>query len=83
MRGYENWATIFMWVGASAITLYVFNMIVGFYPLAQRLVGGDVGRLADTYLVQGTGQFIAAALGMTMAILAARFLYRRKIFLRV
>jgi hypothetical protein len=72
-----------MWVGASAITLYVFNMIVGFYPIAQRLVGGDVGRLADAYLAPGAGQFIAALLGMAMAVAAARFLYRRKIFLRV
>lgn len=83
VRGYKNWAAVFMWVGASAITLYVFNVIVGFYPIAQRLVGGDVARLADAYLVPGAGQFIAAVLGMAMAIAAARFLYRRKIFLRV
>ena len=72
-----------MWVGASAITLYVFNMIAGFYPIAQRIVGGDIARLADAHLVQGAGQFIAALLGMGMAVAAAHFLYRRKIFLRV
>jgi predicted acyltransferase len=83
VRGYKDWVAIFMWVGASAITLYVFNMIVGFYPLAKRLVGGDVARSADAYLVPGAGKFIAAVLGMGMAVAAARFLYRRKIFLRV
>jgi predicted acyltransferase len=83
VRGCKHWAAVFMWVGASAITLYVFNVIVGFYPIAQRLVGGDVARLADAYLVPGAGQFIAAVLGMAMAVAAARFLYRRKIFLRV
>jgi predicted acyltransferase len=83
VRGHKDWAAIFMWVGASAITLYVFNMIVGFYPLAKRLVGGDVARMADAYLVAGAGKFIAAVLGMAMAVAAARFLYRRKIFLRV
>lgn len=83
VRGYKAWAAVFMWVGASAITLYVFNMIVGFYPIAQRLVGGDVARLADAYLAPGAGQFIAAISGMAMAVAAARFLYRRKIFLRV
>ena len=83
VRGYRAWPVVFMWVGASAIVLYVFNMITGFYPLAQRIVGADVARLADTYLVQGAGQFFAAALGMAMAIAAARFLYRRRIFLRV
>jgi predicted acyltransferase len=83
VRGYKTWAAVFIWIGASAITLYVFNIIVGFYPIAQRIVGGDLGRLADMYLVQGAGQFIAAALGLAMAVAAARFLYRRKIFLRV
>ena len=83
VRGYHAWAAVFMWVGASAITLYVFNMLVGFYPLALRIVGGDVGKLADAYLVEGAGQFLAAAVGMAMAVAAARFLYRRKIFLRV
>jgi len=83
VRGYKAWATAFMWIGASAIVLYVFNMIVGFYPIAKRIVGGDVARVADTYLVQGAGQFIAAALGLAIAVAAARFLYQRKIFLRV
>ena len=83
VRGYKAWATVFKWIGASSITLYVFNMLVGFYPLGLRLVGGDVKALADTYLVQGAGEFIAASLGLTLAILAARFLYRRKIFLRL
>jgi len=44
---------------------------------------GDAARLADAYLVPGAGRFIAAVLGMAMAVAAARFLYRRKIFLRV
>ena len=83
VRGYKTWAAVFMWVGASAITLYVFNIIVGFYPIARRIVGGDAARLADAYLVPGAGRFIAAVLGMAMAVAAARFLYRRKIFLRV
>jgi predicted acyltransferase len=83
VRSYKAWAAVFMWVGASAITLYVFNMIAGFYPLAQRLVGGDLGNWADAYLVKGTGQFMASVLGLAMAVAAAHFLYRRKIFLRV
>jgi predicted acyltransferase len=83
VRGYKAWAATFIWIGASAITLYVLNMLVGFHPIAQRIVGGDVAALMDTYLVKGAGEFIAASLGLTLAVLAARFLYRRKIFLRV
>jgi predicted acyltransferase len=83
VRGYKTWAVIFIWVGASAIVLYVFNMVVGFYPMAQRIVGGDLAGLADAYLVPGAGEFIASSLGIAMAVAAAGFLYRRKIFLRV
>jgi predicted acyltransferase len=83
VRSYRAWAAVFIWVGASAIVLYVFNMITGFYPLAQRIVGGDLGKLADAYLVPGTGQFMASVLGLAIAVAAAHFLYRRKIFLRV
>ena len=83
VRGYVKWAKAFIWVGASAIVLYVFNHIAGFFPIAQRIAGGEVAALQDAYLIKGAGEFIAAALGLTLAVLAARFLYRRKIFLRV
>jgi len=34
----RSWATIFIWIGASAITLYFINGIVGFQPLVTQLV---------------------------------------------
>jgi predicted acyltransferase len=83
VRGYRAWAAAFMWVGASAITLYIFNFVAGFYPLAERVIGGDVAGLADTWLAPGAGQFFTALLGLAMAVAAARFLYQRRIFLRV
>ena len=83
VRGYKTWASAFVWIGASAITLYIFNFIAGFYPLAERVIGGDVARLADTYLAPGAGQFFTALLGLALAVAAARFLYQRRIFLRV
>ncbi|MPZ57687.1 MAG: hypothetical protein GEU91_14545 [Rhizobiales bacterium] len=82
-RGRRGWASVFMWIGASAITLYLINMIVGFERIAIRLVGGDVGRLLDQYVSQGAGRFVAHAVGLTLAIALACFLSRRKIFLRV
>jgi predicted acyltransferase len=81
--GRKAWATAFLWVGASAIVLYVFNMIAGFHPLAMRLVGGDVARFLDQQVTQGMGNFIGAVVTLGLAIAAGRFLYRRKIFLRV
>ena len=81
--GYKAWSTTFIWVGASAILLYLLNMIVGFQPLATRLVGGDIGLWLDDTFASGTGALVSHALGLAFAIGLAGFLYRRKIFLRV
>ena len=79
----RSWATIFIWIGASAITLYLINGIVGFQPLATQLVGGDVGSFVDSHLTPGAGSLLAHAVGLLLAVALAGFLYRRKIFLCV
>jgi predicted acyltransferase len=81
--GYKAWTTIFVWIGASAILLYMINMLVGFQPLATRLVGGDISKWVDGLLTPGAGSVLSHIVGLAMAIGLARFLYRRKIFLRV
>ena len=83
VRGYRAWASAFMWVGASAIVLYMFNVMFGFHVIAQRLVGGDVEQLADRLVAPGAGRFLVTLVALLIALAAARFLYRRKIFLRV
>jgi hypothetical protein len=37
--------TTFLWIGASAIMLYLINGIVGFQPPATKLVGEDLASL--------------------------------------
>ncbi len=81
--GWKAWATIFVWVGANALLLYLINGIAGFEPFALRLVGGDVSAWFDRFVTPGTGLFIAHVVGLVLAVLLARFLYQRKIFLRV
>ena len=81
--GRRSWATAFIWIGASAITLYLINGIVGFQPLATQLVGGDVGSFVDSHLTPGAGSLLAHAVGLLLAVALAGFLYRRKIFLCV
>ena len=81
--GISAWATVFGWIGANAITLYMAGNIVNFQRLAARMVGGDVANAIDDYLTKGAGNFVIAAVGLALAITLARFLHRRKIFLRV
>jgi predicted acyltransferase len=81
--GRAAWATVFVWIGANAITLYMVGNIVSFQRLAARLVGGDVANALDAFVGQGAGKFLTALVGLVLAIALAKFLYRRKIFLRV
>lgn len=81
--GWKAWATIFVWIGANAITLYFINGVAGFEPFALRFVGGDVSAWLDRMTTPGTSLFVAHMLGLVLAVALAGFLYRRKLFLRV
>ncbi len=81
--GRNAWATIFVWVGANAITLYFLNGVMGFEPFAARFVGGDLASFIDRIITPGAGSFVTRGLGVALAIALARFFYRRQIFLRV
>src|SRR5262249_27084809 len=56
--GAKRWATLFIWIGANAIVLYFINGLVGFEPLARRLVGGDFSRWLNDSVAPGTGAFV-------------------------
>lgn len=81
--GYKRWATMFVWIGANAILLYFINGIVGFEPVARRLVGGDLARLLDQAVTPGSGRLATHLVGIAFVVALAGYLYHRKIFLRV
>jgi predicted acyltransferase len=81
--GFRGWATMFVWVGTNAITLYMVHNLVNFAEVSQTLVGGGVSEFLDRLVTPGAGNFAVNALGLAFAIAFAGFLYRRKIFIRV
>ncbi len=82
--GKRAWCQPFVWMGTNAITVYlVENILGGFNSIAARLVGGDVQQFADRHIAKGCGDLLIAAVGIVLAFLFVRFLYQRKIFLRV
>jgi predicted acyltransferase len=81
--GYTKWATALVWIGANAILLYMLNGLVGFQPVATRLVGGDVATFFDQAVTQGAGAFVTHLVGLAFVVALAGYLYRRKIFLKV
>ncbi len=77
--GWRSWAMPFVWIGMNPITIYLLHELVDIDKIAARFAGGDFGRLCF-----GRYEDLAVALvGLAITFGIARFLYQRKIFLRV
>jgi predicted acyltransferase len=75
----QKWTLPFIWIGTNAITTYMARNILDFDGLAARFVGGDL----QNALGQQWGLLLLAAVSLALTLLLIRFLYQRKIFLRV
>ena len=80
---WQKWCTPFLWIGMNAITIYMAAALVDFKGIGNRFVGGDVKAFLDTHLATGAGSLVAALVALTLPVLLVRFLYQRKIFLRL
>jgi predicted acyltransferase len=76
---FQSWAQPFVWIGMNPITIYMIDNLVDISSIARRFVGGDLNRV---YLGQ-YGDLAVALVGMAITFGIARFLYQRKIFLRL
>jgi predicted acyltransferase len=82
---YQKWCQPFVWMGMNAITIYLVKNFLGgtFSKLSARLVGGDIKLWFDEHIARGLGDMIISIVGLLLAFWLVRFLYQRKIFLRV
>lgn len=81
---WQRWCQPFVWMGMNSITIYVTSSIIGgFRKLGGRFVGGDIKNFFDTHVAKGSGDLLIALVGLALAFWFVRFLYQRKIFLRV
>jgi len=76
--GWRRWALPFVWIGMNPITIYLLDNLIEINPLARRFVGGDLNKYFGVY-----GPLAVAVVGVLIIFAIARFLYDRKIFLRV
>jgi predicted acyltransferase len=84
MWGWRGWCQPFVWMGMNSITIYlVSNVIGGFEKLGLRFAGGDVRAFFDQRVATGMGELVVSVVGLLLAFWLVRFLYRRKIFLRL
>ena len=86
VKKWQWWCQPFVWIGMNPITLYLVSNFLGglgFEKLARRLTGGSVKIFFDTHVAIGFGELVSSLVGVLLFVLFARFLYQRKIFLRL
>ncbi len=74
----RRWAVPFVWIGVNPLAIYLLNSLVDFGKIAERFVGGNIKLKLGIY-----GETVEVIVTALLIILLARFLYNRKIFLRV
>ncbi|MBL9169250.1 MAG: DUF5009 domain-containing protein [Verrucomicrobiales bacterium] len=79
----QGWVLPFVWVGSNSITIYLANNLIGFGKLAERFVGGDVSAFMDRTFRPGAGALLSAIVAVGIGLALVRFLYQKRIFLRL
>jgi len=80
--GLKAWAQPFVWVGCNPLTIYLISAVVDFNALSARFAGGPIAAGLNS-LWPGLGGLVLATTGAALCFLICRFLYTRKIFLRL
>jgi predicted acyltransferase len=86
IKQWRAWGQPFLWVGMNPITLYLVSNFLGgggYVRLANRLTGGSVKEFFNSTVATGFGDLIVSLTGVLLFLWFARFLYQRKIFLRL
>ncbi len=86
VKQWRAWCQPFVWIGMNPLTIYLTSNFLGglgFEKLARRLAGGPVKNFFDSHVAAGFGDLVIAAITVALFVWFARFLYQRKIFLRL
>ncbi len=74
----RRWSRPFVWIGMNSITIYIASSIFNFRKLSLRLVGGEIKDFLGNY-----SELIQAIMTLFFVFWLAKFLYDRKIFLKI
>ena len=75
---YKRWTPMFMWIGMNPLTIYMSTNILDYSKLARRFVGGPIEEAAGPY-----GLLLVAIVSLSISVLIVRYLYQKKIFIRI
>jgi predicted acyltransferase len=82
IRNRRGWCRPFVWIGMNAITIYLIVHFVKLEEIANCFVGGEIHSGLEK-VHHGLGALVTALLALCFSFLICRFLFQRKIFLRV
>ncbi|MEO8351873.1 MAG: DUF5009 domain-containing protein [Chthoniobacteraceae bacterium] len=82
IKNHRAWCRPFVWIGMNAITIYLIAHFVDLDAIAKCIVGGEIHSALD-HVHHGLGALVTALLALCFSFLICRFLFNRKIFLRV
>ena len=82
VKNWRAWARPFVWIGTNAITIYILVRIVNLQMLASRIVGGEI-KISLDMARHGLGDLVISVLALFFSFAICKFLYDRKLFLRV
>ncbi len=80
---WQKWCLPLRWIGSNALAVYLAVNIIDFTAVAERFAGGDVKAFLDTRVGAGFGGISIAFVALLLPVLFTRFLYQKKIFIRL
>lgn len=82
IKDHRGWCRPFVWIGMNSITIYLIVRFVKLEEIANCFVGGEIHSGLEN-VRHGLGDLLTALLALCFSFLICRFLYQRKLFLRV
>ena len=73
------WTAPFLWIGMNPITIYMARNLMDFNALAERFTGGSLAAAVG----EDVAFFLKTAVSLAFSLLLLRFLYKKRIFLRL
>ncbi len=76
---FNKWTLMFVWIGVNPIMIYMLTKIFSFQELARRFVGGNI----EMFVGDEFYPLLLKTTSIVLALLLLRFMYNKKIFIKV
>ncbi len=76
---FKKWTLMFVWIGVNPITIYMLTNIFSFQGLARRFVGGNIAMFVGDEF----SPLLLKTASIALVLLLLRFMFNKKIFIKV